>query len=58
VDQLTGTYNFDGLSKRVREIVAESRRYERPMSCLVLGEPLEGRGLRPAPGETTWTGGW
>ena len=44
VDQLTGTYNFEGLSKRVREIVAESQRYERPMSCLVLGEPLEREG--------------
>ncbi|MFH1764414.1 MAG: response regulator [Gemmatimonadota bacterium] len=42
VDQLTGSYNFDGLSRRVREIVAESRRYERPMACIVLGEPLEG----------------
>lgn len=41
VDQLTGSYNFDGLSRRVREIVAESRRYERPMACIVLGEPLE-----------------
>jgi PleD family two-component response regulator len=41
VDHLTGTYNFDGLSRRVREIVAESRRYERPMACIVLGEPLE-----------------
>jgi PleD family two-component response regulator len=40
VDQLTGSYNFDGLSCRVREIVAESRRYERPMACIVLGEPL------------------
>ena len=41
VDQLTGSYNFDGLSRRVQEIVAESRRYERPMACIVLGEPLE-----------------
>ncbi len=41
VDQLTGTYNFDGLSRRVREIVAESRRYERPLACIVLGEPLQ-----------------
>jgi len=41
VDQLTGSYNFEGLSRRVREIVAESRRYERPMACIVLGEPLE-----------------
>jgi PleD family two-component response regulator len=47
VDPLTGTYNFDGLSKRVREIVAESRRYERPMSCVVLGEPLEPVGAPP-----------
>lgn len=42
VDELTGTYNFDGLSRRVKEIVAESRRYERPMACIVLGEPLDG----------------
>jgi PleD family two-component response regulator len=42
VDHLTGSYNFDGLSRRVREIVAESRRYERPMACIVLGEPLDG----------------
>ena len=42
VDQLTGTYNFDGLSRRVREIAAESRRYERPLTCIVLGEPLQG----------------
>ncbi len=41
VDQLTGSYNFDGLSRRVREIVAESRRYERPMACIVVGAPLE-----------------
>jgi DNA-binding response OmpR family regulator len=41
VDQLTGSYNFGGLSRRVKEIVAESRRYERPMACIVLGEPLE-----------------
>jgi GGDEF domain-containing protein len=40
VDQMTGSYNFDGLSRRVREIVAESRRYERPLACIVLGEPL------------------
>jgi len=51
VDQLTGTYNFDGLSKRVREIVAESRRYERPMSCIVLGEPLEPEGAAGTPSE-------
>lgn len=44
VDQDTGSYNFDGLSRRVREIVAESRRYERPMACIVLGEPLEVNG--------------
>jgi len=50
VDQLTGTYNFEGLSKRVREIVAESRRYERPMSCVVLGEPLEPEGSLPQAG--------
>jgi len=50
VDQLTGTYNFEGLSKRVREIVAESRRYERPMSCLVLGEPLKGEGSEAGAG--------
>jgi PleD family two-component response regulator len=43
VDQLTGSYNFDGLSRRVREITAESRRYERPMACIVLGAPLEDR---------------
>jgi len=42
VDQLTGTYNFDGLSRRVKEIAAESRRYERPLTCIVLGEPLSG----------------
>ena len=42
VDQLTGSYNFDGLSRRVKEIVAESRRYERPMACIVLGTPLNG----------------
>lgn len=41
VDHLTGTYNFDGLSRRVREIAAESKRYERPLACIVLGEPLE-----------------
>jgi PleD family two-component response regulator len=41
VDPLTGSYNFDGLSRRVREIVAESRRYERPLACIVLGEPLK-----------------
>jgi PleD family two-component response regulator len=40
VDELTGAYNFDGLSKRVREIVAESRRYERPLTCIVLGGPV------------------
>lgn len=45
VDYQTGAYNFDGLSRRVREIVAESRRYERPLACIVLGEPLNaGRG--------------
>ena len=42
VDHLTGSYNFDGLSRRVREIVAECRRYERPMACIVLGGPLDG----------------
>jgi PleD family two-component response regulator len=41
VDELTGSYNFDGLSRRVREILAESKRYERPMACIVLGEPLD-----------------
>ena len=46
VDQLTGAYNFDGLSRRVREIVAESRRYERPLTCIVLGQPIEMDGLR------------
>jgi len=40
VDFQTGAYNFDGMNRRVREIVAESRRYERPMACIVLGEPL------------------
>ena len=40
VDHSTGIYNFDGLSKRVQEMAAESRRYERPLSCVVLGEPL------------------
>jgi DNA-binding response OmpR family regulator len=40
IDEMTGSYNFDGLSRRVREIVAESRRYERPLACIVLGEPL------------------
>lgn len=39
VDELTGTYNFDGLSRRVAEIVAEARRYERPIACIVLGDP-------------------
>ncbi|MBT8395457.1 MAG: response regulator [Gemmatimonadetes bacterium] len=52
VDSLTGAYNFDGLSRRVREIVAESRRYERPMACIVLGEPLPGEnGDRNKPSE-------
>ena len=41
VDQSTGAYNFGGLSRRVREIVAEARRYERPLACIVLGEPFE-----------------
>lgn len=41
VDQATGSYNYDGLRRRVREIVAESQRYERPLACIVLGEPLE-----------------
>jgi PleD family two-component response regulator len=48
VDHLTGTYNFDGLSKRVREIVAESRRYERPLACVVLGVALEEDGPMPS----------
>jgi GGDEF domain-containing protein len=49
VDELTGAYNFDGLSRRVGEIVAESRRYERPIACIVLGGPggLEGSQVRP-----------
>jgi len=41
VDELTGAYNFEGLDRRVGEIVAESRRYERPMACIVLGERIE-----------------
>jgi PleD family two-component response regulator len=49
VDHLTGTYNFDGLSKRVREIVAESRRYGRPLACVVLGVPLEDEAPLSAP---------
>lgn len=44
IDEMTGSYNFDGLSRRVREIVAESRRYERPLACIVLGEPLSAEG--------------
>jgi PleD family two-component response regulator len=51
VDHLTGTYNFDGLSRRVREIAAESRRYERPLACIVLGEPLEQDPARNMPSE-------
>jgi DNA-binding response OmpR family regulator len=52
VDHYTGSYNFDGLSKRVREMVAESRRYERPMTCIVLGEPLSaGNGNQARPSE-------
>lgn len=47
VDQATGSYNFDGLSRRVREIVAESRRYERPLACIVLGEPLPPEDVEP-----------
>jgi PleD family two-component response regulator len=51
VDSLTGTYNFDGLSRRVREIAAESKRYERPLACIVLGEPLEQDPDAPKPSE-------
>jgi len=40
VDELTGAYNFEGLSRRVREIGSEARRYQRPFACIVLGEPL------------------
>jgi GGDEF domain-containing protein len=42
VDHLTGIYNFNGLVQRVKEIVAESTRYERPLACIVLGEVLGG----------------
>jgi len=49
VDHYTGIYNFDGLSKRVQEIVAESRRYERPLSCVVLGVSLQGEDPLPPP---------
>lgn len=51
IDHVTDSYNFDGLSRRVQEIVAESRRYERPMTCIVLGERLtdgEGQVTRPS----------
>ena len=51
VDQLTGAYNFDGLSRRVREIVAESQRYERPLACIVLGEPMEKEAEAPSVSE-------
>ncbi|MFC1660771.1 response regulator [Gemmatimonadota bacterium] len=44
VDHLTGTYNFNGLVQRVKEIVAESTRYERPLACIVLGEVLDRNG--------------
>ncbi len=39
VDENTGAYNFEGLTRRVHEIVAESLRYERPLTCIVLGRP-------------------
>lgn len=40
VDHLTGIYNFNGLVRRVGEIVAEATRYERPLSCIVLGDAI------------------
>lgn len=44
VDYLTGIYNFNGLVQRVKEMVAESTRYERPLACIVLGEVLDDEG--------------
>lgn len=37
VDPLTGLYNVQGLTKRVREILADAVRHDHPLSCVALG---------------------
>lgn len=37
VDERTGVYNFNGVLRRVDEILAEAGRHERHVSCLVIG---------------------
>ena len=37
VDPLTGLYNVQGLTKRVRELLADAVRHDHPLACVALG---------------------